>query len=331
MNLRLQLFVLLSFVSITAWGQQSNPFELHHRLDKVKSPQADSVVAQDTDVLAQDTAPIAAPNFQDTDLRDTQAELRDELAVDQIEPEVLFPVDENQEEPIKPETSKQEEEVLELPEMLQSRRNLIFSTFIILTLFLTVVISFNRAIVNKVIRSILNDNFLNLLYREQKGKWSMQFLFLYVFFIANLALFLFLMDDKWSMEKIDANLLYLCGIIALIYFSRHFSLNMLGNTFPISKETGQFSFTIMLFNIFLGLILLPVNLFIAFAPISIAHTFIYIGLGTLGLFYFLRQLRGLFIGARFIMHNKFHFLLYLCTVEIAPMAVLYKFFQPFFN
>jgi cation transport ATPase len=230
-----------------------------------------------------------------------------------------------------PETiAPKEGESIELPEMLQSRRNLIFSTFIILALFLTVVISFNRSVVNKVIRSILNDNYLNLLYREQRGRWSMQFVFLYIFFVANMALFLFLMIDIWDFEKVSANLLYLCGIIGAIYFCRHLSLRFIGDTFPISKETGQFNFTIMLFNIFLGLILLPINLFIAFAPASIANTFLYIGLGVIVLFYLLRQLRGLFIGARFIMHNKFHFLLYLCTVEIAPMAVLFEFFQPYF-
>jgi hypothetical protein len=49
------------------------------------------------------------------------------------------------------------------------------------------------------------------------------------------------------------------------------------------------------------------------------------------LFYISRQLRGLFIAMPYIFSYKFHFLLYLCTIEIAPLAVLYKFFQPYFS
>jgi len=37
-----------------------------------------------------------------------------------------------------------------------------------------------------------------------------------------------------------------------------------------------------------------------------------------------RGLRGLFIARRFFAWHKFHFLLYLCTVEIAPAIVLIK-------
>lgn len=326
----IQHFTVLGFLLLPLLlpGQQQNPFELYHRLHHIQ----EEAIAETTDTEIVPDTPTSPEKAPSTILPKDTVQEDSVLPSGSIEENIVDTSIFYDGAEVEPNDTlhKEEEESIELPEMLQSRRNLIFSTFIILTLFLTVVISFNRTIVNKVMRSILNDNYLNLLYREQKGKWSMQFVFLYIFFIANLALFLFLLVEIWDYEKITANLLYLCGIIGLIYFCRHLSLSIIGSTFPIDKETGQFNFTIMLFNIFLGLVLLPINLFVAFAPLSIANTFLYIGLGIIVLFYLLRQLRGIFIGARFILHNKFHFLLYLCTVEIAPVAVLYKFFQPFF-
>jgi hypothetical protein len=48
------------------------------------------------------------------------------------------------------------------------------------------------------------------------------------------------------------------------------------------------------------------------------------GIGLLGLIYLFRSLRGLFVGARFLAFHKLHFLLYLCAVEIAPVAIAIK-------
>ena len=43
-----------------------------------------------------------------------------------------------------------------------------------------------------------------------------------------------------------------------------------------------------------------------------------------GLTYIFRSLRGLFVAGRFLAFHKFHFLLYICTVEIAPVLILIK-------
>lgn len=334
-TISLLCLIALFFVHVPGtYGQKGNPFELRHRLKKMNLPDAplqDSVQEDSllTDLVKEPKNLDSSESFVD------QKTLSDTIKDTLLPASANEPIAEESVVTDHPDSSTKpiDKEVLDvpMPEVLQSKRNLIFGTFIILALFLTVVISFDRKVVNHILRSILNDNYLNMLHRDQKGRWPMQFVFLYVFFLANVALFIFLSVDRWEYDRITANLLVLFLIVLLIYSLRHLSLNYLGNTFEITRETGQFSFTIMLFNIFLGLILMPINLFVAFAPVEISSIFIYIGLIVIVLTFVLRQLRGLFIANRFLINHQFHFILYLCTVEIAPILVLIKFFQPYFN
>ena len=123
------------------------------------------------------------------------------------------------------------------------------------------------------------------------------------------------------------NLILLACIlfVGVLYLVRHSVMRLFEIAFPVEKEVRQYDFTIVIFNIFLGLLLFPVNAVAAFSGPGTSAVFIYLGIGLVILIYVFRQLRGLFIGLEFLLHNKFHFFLYLCTVEIAPLLILGKF------
>ena len=81
---------------------------------------------------------------------------------------------------------------------------------------------------------------------------------------------------------------------------------------------------IILFNILAGILLIPVNMLLAFGPGSMGYVMIIIGTIALGLLFLMRQTRGLMIGASVIATNPFQFFIYLCTIEILPVLVLVK-------
>jgi hypothetical protein len=114
------------------------------------------------------------------------------------------------------------------------------------------------------------------------------------------------------------------GGISLIFILKHILLKIVGAIFPIEKELGTYSFTIIVFQIILGIALLPFMIFIAYGTEELIPYAIYGAFIMIGIFYIYRSLRGLFIGNRFLAYHKFHFLLYICTVEIAPLVVLLK-------
>jgi len=110
----------------------------------------------------------------------------------------------------------------------------------------------------------------------------------------------------------------------LLFTCKHLALNIISNVLPISKDIKQYSFTIVIFGIILGLLLIPANVLIAFGSPGMTKILIYGSLTSILLLYLFRILRSLFIASRYITLHKFHFFMYLCTVEIAPLAVLVK-------
>ncbi len=108
------------------------------------------------------------------------------------------------------------------------------------------------------------------------------------------------------------------------YGLKHLNLLIVGSSFPVEKEAHLYGFVTMLVNILLGLVLTPINLAVAFAPAFIVEIAAWLGLGAIIIFYFFRQLKGLFIAGRFLGRHKFHFFMYLCASEIAPLLIIGK-------
>ncbi len=321
-----------------AYSQQTNPFDLQFRLNQTQlqaSPDSiDTIQSMDKTADSLGTLPmhdtltsVKSPAQPDKpNARDSLSAPDSTQHNDSARTQNMF----NEDNPpdIKAHSdSTERDSTIALPDVLQKRNNLIFITFLILLIMLTLVITSDRSVVDHVFRAFMNDNYLNLLYREQRGKSNIQYLFLYFFFIANLGFFIFLSLDHWLTAGLHITLLTCILVAGIIYIARHLAMRLIAYLFPIEKEANQFNFTIIIFNILLGLILLPINLFLAFAPGSLSELAFYIGLGIIGLFYLFRQLRGLFISARFISSSQFHFFVYLCTVEIAPLLVGVKLFM----
>ena len=98
----------------------------------------------------------------------------------------------------------------------------------------------------------------------------------------------------------------------------------MASVFPIAKEIKLYNYIIMIGGIFLSMVLLPLNIFIAYSPDSLKELFIFAAFGIIGLVYLMRSLRSLSVASPFLMTDQFHFLLYLCAVEIAPITILIK-------
>lgn len=198
--------------------------------------------------------------------------------------------------------------------------------FLGIFLLLTIIVNINRGLLNKIYRASLNENFSALLYRERKHS-SLNYLYsiAYVIFFINVGLFIYLIQflgESGSDKKFPLWLLTLIPIA--IYVTRHVIMRVLAHVFPITKEVNQFNFNIVVFNIMIGLVLIPINLFLAYGP-SILHLPILYGtIFILAGLYLFRQLRGVLISSSIISTNVFLFFIYLCTVEILPIAVLLK-------
>jgi hypothetical protein len=124
------------------------------------------------------------------------------------------------------------------------------------------------------------------------------------------------------------NFLFLLSCIllaSLLFLFKHVLVNWVGYLFSTPTEARRYNFLIIIFNCVLGLFLVPFNLFIAFsAKGDYQLLLVFWLLGLVAIFYFYRSLRSASIGSKFLSSNPFHFLLYLCAIEIAPVLMLVK-------
>lgn len=196
-----------------------------------------------------------------------------------------------------------------------------------LIIFLTLSVALYSSYISKVYRAFINENFLKMIHRDHGTVVAIPYLFLYGLFFISLGIFLFLTFKHFNIPLFGntfGGVLAYIGSVTGIFLLKHLLLNILGFVFPIQKEIKQYSFTIIIFSIVLGLILIPSNILIAHAPSSMTSFFIYGTFVVILLLYLFRTLRSLFIASRFITLYKFHFFMYLCTLEIAPVLILLK-------
>lgn len=330
-----RLLALLITVCIGALGHlnaQISPFDLKYRMEKsdlipVTADSSDPIVAGDVTISNEDVAEDLNEEIEpdETQMLETTA-IDNEMTVDEEDDAESALVTVGDPEENTP------EETIELPFIEENsgpdtndRSIFLFLMLIAATILTTLTIASNKNLVNNILRAVLNDNYLNLMYREHKKSGVSHYYILYFVFAVNAGLFLYFILSNLILNQ-GLPLLWRCVLlVAAIYLARHLFMNYLSSVYPFQKELEQYTFTILIFNIFLGLVLLPINVFVAFSPDPVQSLFLYAGIGIACLVYIFRQLRGAFIGSRLLINNKFYFLLYLCAVEIAPLLFLVKY------
>ncbi len=207
-------------------------------------------------------------------------------------------------------------------------RHFLFFTMLVMLILMVIALQMGRGVVSNVYQSLINDSTLRLVYRDQIGWGNLAYLSLYALFWINLGIFIFLTLNQWGIQTglgQGWRMLLCIGGVGLVYFIKHLLLYVLATIFPVAKEVKLYNFIIIITGIVIGLALAPINIFMLFASDNLRHILIYVGLGTIGLMYIVRVLRSFFVNASLLLDNKFHFLLYLCAVEIAPALILIKF------
>lgn len=232
-------------------------------------------------------------------------------------------------------TSAADQEVTDIPEDKQESNKQVETYFEKITgsvafwllfvclLGVTAVVNLNRSFMVELTQSLISENYFRLTYREfSKGISQYLHLALYLVFFMQGALFIHFILRYWS--NYDFSYWWILAIFGILYFTKHFVLWLLAMLFPVEKETAQYSFSTMQFNIFLGLILFAINWLLAFGPANLHSGLLLTGIGAFVVLYLLRQFRGLLIGVRLASLYKFQFFLYLCAIEIGPILLIYR-------
>jgi len=226
----------------------------------------------------------------------------------------------------KPKEKSIKNEVKEIPLEVDDK-NFLFGVTLTMLILITLITSVYRTQLVRAYRAFTNENVMRMLHREKGTIAYVPYYVLYTLFILNAGVYIYLLIRHYNQLSWIPNLQllgYTIGGVSIIYFLKHMVIRLLGSVFPIQKEASMYNMSITVFGIVLSIVLLVSNLIIAHAPTSILSTYVYFSFFLLGAIYFFRSIRGLSIGTKFLNRNKFHFFLYLCAVEIAPIVILCK-------
>ena len=106
-----------------------------------------------------------------------------------------------------------------------------------------------------------------------------------------------------------------------------FSIWLISITFKNPETAREYIQNILIYNLVLGILLLPLLLLIIY---TYHELFIYLAAGIAILIMCLRFIRGIAIGLSDPKFSLFHLFLYLCTLEILPLAFAAKFLSTYF-
>ncbi|MCC6459930.1 MAG: DUF4271 domain-containing protein [Saprospiraceae bacterium] len=202
----------------------------------------------------------------------------------------------------------------------------LFWLLVALVAFLSFSVATKRNVVVKAWRGFLNESSLTLAQREAAGPMgSAPYFLLYVSFLLNAGAFIFLIARFFSPKMFNNfGFLAICMLSSFgLFLSKHVLLRLVNWLFPVDAEVRRYNFLIIIFNCVLGLFLVPFNFLVAFAQ-AYQGFLVFWTLGLAAVFYAYRSLRATAIGQKFFSGHLFHFLLYLCTIEIAPVIILIK-------
>ncbi|MBK9151912.1 MAG: DUF4271 domain-containing protein [Saprospiraceae bacterium] len=294
-----------------------NPFELTPRLDSLQtgelSPSSDKLNGENTDSL------FSSESYEEFDPADGSPR---DITDPKFNP---FEVDHV---PLRKSKLAELEQKIDFSTALVSStaksNNFLIWFLLISAALLAIAVNAKSGFIGLMMRSVLNENMLKLLHREESQKVSVHAVLLYLIFCINAGSFLYLAVSRFGTAKgVQSWFMLLMGVVA-VYSIKHFSLKIFGELFQVEKSTSLYSFTVMLVNLIIGLLLIPANLFIAFAPEKFSDFIFYLTLITIIILVVLRTIRGFFIASEFVSNRIFQLFIYLCAFEIAPVMILVK-------
>ena len=207
-------------------------------------------------------------------------------------------------------------------------RPLVFIHLLLVLLVTSIWVLF-RNLLQLCVRAIMNDNIMTQLYRRRSGGQISALWMCYLFFLLSAGFFLYLVSLEYGLSLpvagVWANWLTFTLVVMGAVGFKLVLLTLVGRIYPLRKELSRYTFVLMVFSILVGVLLVPVNLLISYAPEGFRHFFLLAGVAVLGVVYLLHLVRGLFIANQYVGSRPLHFLLYICTIEIAPLLLVYRY------
>jgi Domain of unknown function (DUF4271) len=129
---------------------------------------------------------------------------------------------------------------------------------------------------------------------------------------------LFIADNKWV--AVFSSI----GLMGILYFTKYCTLKFTGWLTGLTEVVDIYVFMIFLINKIIGILLVPFIVILAFADVPIVKIATLVSIISIGIFLLLRFFRSYGLVQNQLKISKFHFILYIISLEILPLMLIYK-------
>jgi len=181
----------------------------------------------------------------------------------------------------------------------------------------------------QMVASLFNVNLSNQIVRDENILVQRATVYMSIMFYLTAALFLYFVSEhrQWELPWAGSGFprfLKFIVVVSAVYAVKFLALRFCGWLFGLERELTAYLFTIFIINNVQGLVLFPFIVLMCYNPgigVSWMITLCFI---VIGFFYLFRLFRGLQIGLNVPGTSLLYLFLYLCTLELAPLLVMFR-------
>jgi hypothetical protein len=182
--------------------------------------------------------------------------------------------------------------------------------------------------VNNLLALVFRVSLKQKQIREQLQQTPLPSLLLNIFFVIVAGLYVVFLRQHyhWGVDYDDFwfPFLYCSLAIGAVYIVKFIILKFTGWVFNMREAANTYAFIVFLVNKLLGMFLLPLLILMAFSKPSWAMPLLTLSYVLVFCFFAYRYIVSFGPVRREVKVSPFHFFMYLCAFEIAPLLLIYK-------
>ncbi|MFD2908846.1 DUF4271 domain-containing protein [Flavobacterium ardleyense] len=190
--------------------------------------------------------------------------------------------------------------------------------------------------VNKAVSSVRFNEFLRLaysnkytkMYRDSSNLMSTFTMSMFFVQLISLSFFILLVLNQFGKVKSKADFIVFIQIftfLSVFILSKFLIEKIIATAFKMEEFNEQFNLLKVNYRAYFGLILIPINIILFYNSFD-SNLFFWILIAALFVINLTTYVVALKLYQNLLMRKIFYFILYLCTLEIAPYYFIYNWF-----
>ena len=167
----------------------------------------------------------------------------------------------------------------------------------------------------------------NKIYRDSGNLLDSFTVSMFVLQLISFSFFILLVIQQFEAQEKDPLILYIqvFTLLSVFVLSKYLIEKIIATAFKIEEFTEHFNLLKVNYRTYLSLLLLPINIILFYNPIE-SSLFFWVLISLLFVINVITYVIGLKLYQNLLIRKIFYFILYLCTLEIAPYYFIYNWF-----